>query len=127
MSAAIEVATSPPRRFGLDDPARWRQTGLRLLSIGLFFVLWYGVCLANGTLFHWFNPLLLPRPDQVLAAGVDLVRSGELQKDILASLYRVVAGFLIASVLGVAAGLAVGTWRTLEDLLDPVIELLRPI
>ncbi|GAC1341886.1 MAG: taurine ABC transporter permease TauC [Acetobacteraceae bacterium] len=127
MSAAIEVATSPPRRFGLDRTAQWRQAGLRTLSIGLFFTLWYAVCLANGTFFHWFNPLLLPRPDQVLAAGVDLVRSGELQKDILASLYRVVVGFLIASALGVTAGLLVGTWRTLEDLLDPMIELLRPI
>ena len=63
MSAAIEVATSPPRRFGLDSPAQWRQTGLRLVSVCLFFVLWYAVCVANATLFHWFNPLLLPRPD----------------------------------------------------------------
>lgn len=104
-----------------------RRASLRAGSVCLFFALWFGVCAANAGAFHWFNPVLLPRPDQVLAAGIDLVRTGELQRDIAASLYRVVVGFLIASALGVSAGLMVGTWRTLEDLLDPMIELLRPI
>lgn len=127
MSAAIEAAQAPPPRLALRTPERLRRAGLRVLSVVLFFALWYGVSLVNAFAAHWFNPLLLPRPDQVVAAGVELVRSGELQRDILASLYRVVVGFVIAGALGVAAGLAVGTWRTLEDLLDPMIELLRPI
>ena len=126
MSAAIEAAQAPPR-LSLPGAARWRRAGLRAGSVCLFFGLWFAVCAANAGAFHWFNPLLLPRPDQVLAAGIDLVRSGELQRDIAASLYRVVVGFAIASVLGVLTGLLVGTWRTLEDLLDPMIELLRPI
>ncbi len=130
MSGAIEVAQgqaqAPGRGLRLEGAARWRRPLLRVLSVCLFFGLWYAVTLLNLRM-RWFNPLLLPRPDQVVAAGVDLVRSGELQRDILASLYRVVVGFVIASLLGVAVGLAVGTWRTLEDLLDPMIELLRPI
>ena len=127
MSASIEVAQAAPRvRLG-TGPVRLRRAGLRTVSVVLFFVLWYGVTWLNRTTTHWFNPLLLPPPDKVLAAGVELVRTGELQRDIAASLYRVVVGFVIASVLGVAAGLLVGTWRTLEDLLDPMIELLRPI
>jgi ABC-type nitrate/sulfonate/bicarbonate transport system permease component len=116
-----------PHEGGSDGAARWRRTGLRVLSVCLFFVLWYAVTFINARFAHWFNPLLLPRPDQVVDAGVELVRTGELQKDIAASLYRVVVGFAIASVLGIAVGLVVGTWRTLEDLLDPMIELLRPI
>ncbi|MEJ1978294.1 MAG: ABC transporter permease [Acetobacteraceae bacterium] len=98
-----------------------------MLSVVLFFVLWYGVSVVNARWLHAFNPVLLPGPGAVVATGIDLVRTGELQRDIAASLYRVVVGFAIASVIGVATGLAVGTWRTLEDLLDPMIELLRPI
>ncbi len=124
MSATIEVA---PRASRGDRPARLRSAGLRVLSVVLFFAIWYGFSTANARLLHWFNPILLPGPDAVLAAGVDLVQTGDLQRDIAASLYRVVVGFVIASLLGVAVGLAVGTWRTLEDLLDPMIELLRPI
>lgn len=123
----IEAAFAPPRVERLAGPGRWRQSGLRVLSVCMFFAFWYLVTGLNAAVFHWFNPLLLPRPDQVLASGVELVQSGELQRDIVASLYRVVVGFAIASALGVAFGLAVGTWRTLEDLLDPMIELLRPI
>lgn len=126
MSAAIAAAQTPPRiRLG-TGPTKWRRAGLRTLSVLLFFTLWYGVTWANRAA-HWFNPLLLPPPDKVLDAGIELVRTGELQHDIAASLYRVVVGFLIASILGVTTGLLVGTWRTLEDLLDPMIELLRPI
>ena len=126
MSASIEAAQAPPRvRLG-TGAERWRRAGLRCLSVLLFFALWYGVTWVNRGA-HWFNPLLLPPPDKVLAAGIELTRTGELQHDIAASLYRVVVGFAIASVAGVATGLLVGTWRTLEDLLDPMIELLRPI
>ena len=126
MSAAIEAARTPvPVRLGAGSE-RVRRAGLRTLSGLLVFVLWYGGTWANRAA-HWFNPLLLPPPDKVLDAGIELVRTGELQHDIAASLYRVVVGFLIASVLGVTTGLLVGTWRTLEDLLDPMIELLRPI
>lgn len=125
-ATAQEARQSRARvRLGTGS-ARIRRLALRTLSVVLFFALWYAVTWLNRAA-HWFNPLLLPPPDKVLEAGIELVRTGELQHDIAASLYRVVVGFVIASVLGVATGLLVGTWRTLEDLLDPMIELLRPI
>jgi ABC-type nitrate/sulfonate/bicarbonate transport system permease component len=127
MSVSVEVAGAAPRRVQLPRPERLRSAGLRVLSVVLFFVLWYGVSIVNARWLHSFNPMLLPGPGAVVVTGIDLVRSGELQRDVAASLYRVVVGFAIASVIGVATGLAVGTWRTLEDLLDPMIELLRPI
>jgi ABC-type nitrate/sulfonate/bicarbonate transport system permease component len=40
---------------------------------------------------------------------------------------RVIQGFGIAAVAGVVVGLAVGTWKPLEKLVEPMIELLRPI
>ena len=43
------------------------------------------------------------------------------------SFYRVVGGFLIASVFGVVLGCIIGWSRLTSDLLDPIIQLIRPI
>jgi ABC-type nitrate/sulfonate/bicarbonate transport system permease component len=83
--------------------------------------------LLNTHVFKVFNPLLLPAPHTVLLAGIEMVRSGELQRDILASMSRVVQGFVLAAIVGVAVGTGVGRSRRLEYLIEPTIELLRPI
>lgn len=43
------------------------------------------------------------------------------------SFYRVLGGFLIASVFGVVIGCVIGWSRLASDLLDPIIQLIRPI
>jgi len=100
---------------------------LRSASLLLFFAIWYAVAILNAKVFKFFNPLLLPSPHTVLFAGIEMVRTGELQRDILASLSRVVQGFLLAALVGVAVGTAVGRSRRLEYLVEPTVELLRPI
>jgi ABC-type nitrate/sulfonate/bicarbonate transport system permease component len=128
MSAAVDswAAAEPTEQTGAN---RERRTAglLRVTSIALFFAIWYAAALLNAHVFKVFNPLLLPMPHTVLLAGVEMVRSGELQRDILASLSRVILGFLLAAVLGVAVGTAAGRSRRLEYLVEPTIELLRPI
>ncbi|CAH2602283.1 Taurine transport system permease protein TauC [Rhodovastum atsumiense] len=101
--------------------------GGRAGSILLFLAIWWGVSLGNAHLWKAFNPMLLPSPLEVIQAGIDEIQSGALQRNILASLARVLQGFALAGVLGVAVGVAVGSWRPLERLVEPLIELLRPI
>jgi ABC-type nitrate/sulfonate/bicarbonate transport system permease component len=124
-SAALPgVEAAPRRRTGA------RQLKLFLLrctSIGLFFAVWAAFSFANARYLKIFNPVLMPSPLDVLYTGVDLVESGELQRDIVASLARALQGFAIAAFLGVALGMAVGRSRLLESLIDPMLELLRPI
>ena len=43
------------------------------------------------------------------------------------SFYRVIGGFLIASVFGVVLGCIIGWSRLTSDLLDPIIQIIRPI
>lgn len=105
----------------------WANGATRFGSVALFFLIWWGFAHANGTWFRLFNPALLPGPDAVLATGMDLVRTGELQRDILASLSRVVQGFVLAAAGGVLFGTLVARSRLLERLFEPMIELLRPI
>ncbi|MDJ0391557.1 ABC transporter permease [Roseomonas sp. E05] len=116
---------------GRPAPSAWREPiragAMRGLAILIFLGIWAAVSLGNAYVWKAFNPILLPSPWAVLASGVDLARSGQLQRDILASMARVLQGFAVAALAGVAVGLAAGTWRALDRLVEPMIELLRPI
>jgi ABC-type nitrate/sulfonate/bicarbonate transport system permease component len=131
-TATVSAAASPPaapaqaRRpsKGLSRPM---VLGLRLVSLLLFFALWWGVSLLNAHVLKVFNPILLPAPDEVLRAGIKMAASGELLKHVTASLSRVLWGFGIAATLGIVVGTALGRSRLLEHLVEPMLEMLRPI
>ena len=120
LDSTIDIATRKQGRF-------WIDLGLRSVSIVGFFVLWYAMSLINAHVWRMFNPILLPPPQEVLEAAVNLTLSGELPRDIAASLSRVVLGFLVAAILGVGLGTLIGRSRTIEKLLEPALELMRPI
>jgi len=70
---------------------------------------------------------LLPGPLEVLAGITDLARHGLLLKYIVASLFRVTWGFLLAAVLAIPLGLTIGWYRRAEMAFNPIIQILRPI
>src|SRR5690349_14640646 len=126
--------TANVRRMQPQSPRRVRRTTsrpfvavLRSTSILLFFGIWYAATLLNAHVFKAFNPILLPPPEAVVQAGVEMIRSGELQRDVWASLTRVVEGFLVAAFAAVLVGTLVGRSRLFEHLVEPAIEMLRPI
>ncbi len=70
---------------------------------------------------------VLPTPLQVLAGLADLIRRGLLFKYIVASLFRVTWGYLLAALIGIPLGLAIGWYRRSEMALNPLIQVFRPI
>ena len=126
-AVAVLLADEPARPMPRLDTKKLGVVALRTVSILLFFAIWAGFSFANARYLKFFNPILMPSPLDVLRTGIELTKSGELQSDILASLSRVLQGFVIAAFLGVSLGMAVGRSRFLENLLDPMLELLRPI
>jgi NitT/TauT family transport system permease protein len=70
---------------------------------------------------------LLPGPWGVVGGIVDLVRHGLLLKYIVASLFRVTWGFVLAVVTAIPLGLAIGWNRRAEMALNPILQILRPI
>lgn len=70
---------------------------------------------------------ILPPPLLTAETFINLLMSGELFTHIVASLGRVVAAWAIAAIIAVPLGLAMGFWRPFERVLDPVVELFRPI
>jgi NitT/TauT family transport system permease protein len=45
----------------------------------------------------------------------------------LNSAYRVFGGFVLAAITGVVVGCLIGWFRLMSDLLDPIIQVMRPI
>jgi ABC-type nitrate/sulfonate/bicarbonate transport system permease component len=73
------------------------------------------------------NPVLFPAPLQVFQSFVDLMRDGSLPRDVAASLLRVVQGFLLALAVALPIGVVMGISPVARGLLEPLLELIRPI
>ena len=70
---------------------------------------------------------ILPGPWEVVGGIVDLVRHGLLLKYMVASLFRVTWGFVLAAVLAIPIGLTVGWYRRAEMAFNPLVQIFRPI
>ena len=77
---------------------------------------------------------LIPSPGDVVAALIDLAAgdegdafSGRLPAHIVASAGRVYGAFALAAIAALPLGMLIGRLRVASLLLDPVLQLLRPI
>ena len=70
---------------------------------------------------------LLPGPWGVVLGIGDLLRHGLLVKYVVASLFRVTWGFLLAAVIAIPLGLTIGWYRRAEMALNPLVQIFRPI
>lgn len=73
------------------------------------------------------NPLLLPYPLDVARSFISLLTSGEMMTHIIVSGQRLAVSFLLACLIGIPLGFAMALNNLLFDMIDPLIELLRPI
>jgi ABC-type nitrate/sulfonate/bicarbonate transport system permease component len=90
-------------------------------TMAVFAIVW--------ALVAWWtdNSVLLPSPLAVAGAALDLAQSLELFEHAAISLGRMVLSIAVASALAIPLGLAMGLSRRFERIVDPTIELLRPI
>ncbi len=70
---------------------------------------------------------ILPTPLAVARALVELAVSGRMMRYVVASLFRVTWGFVLAAILAIPIGLTLGLYRRAEFAFNPIIQLLRPI
>lgn len=73
------------------------------------------------------SPRLLPPVHAVLLAGWRLLRSGELVRDVAVSSGRALLGFALGGTLALALGLVAGISRLAEDLVDPMMQMVRMV
>jgi NitT/TauT family transport system permease protein len=138
MSPEGPLAATIPRA-GAEAPrgaiARWlaRVDPLAfVLPLGIL-VAWSGVYL-----FELMPRVLLPSPWDVVttiaewinadwARGRPAYFSGSWASDALGSSYRALVGFAMGAVLAIVLGIWVGWSRQAERVLDPTVQLLRPM
>ena len=125
MIAVIDEKTQARRR-GLRWPFS-RQFSLSLLSVGLLLLLWWAI-----TALGLVAPLFLP-PPQVVLQKLILIASPQgfmdatLWQHLGASLARMLVALFFAALIGIPVGIAMGLSPAIRGLLDPLIELYRPV
>ncbi|HEX4407821.1 MAG TPA: ABC transporter permease [Xanthobacteraceae bacterium] len=114
------------------SPAQERKEGTRwarLARPALGFILPVGVAVIWEVIVRmgWASGRLAPPPSVIFATFADLARSGELQRDTLVTLGRVVAGFALGVAAATVLGAAAGYSPLVRRLLDPTLQALRAI
>lgn len=126
MSLTLSRPLDPARRIRLRWPQP-RRLGISLLTLGALLALWWLVARLE-----LISPLFLPPPAQVLQqlvtlAGPQGFMDATLWQHLAASLQRILIALAAATLCGVTVGLAMGLSPTLRGMLDPLIELYRPV
>jgi len=125
MISGRDVATRPAEsRSGAEQDreafadTRWGAWLIRAVTLAVVLAAWeiYG----RST-----NPALFAPFSAVVSAFVDMaVTSNELWTAAIDSARAMIIGFAIAIPVGIAVGLAIGRYRTVEYVLDPYVSFL---
>ena len=73
---------------------------------------------------RYINPLFLSSPSAIFSAFIELVWSGELGSALMSSIFAFLIGILLASVVGIAIGVAMGRLSLVEYVLEPYVTAL---
>jgi ABC-type nitrate/sulfonate/bicarbonate transport system permease component len=96
---------------------------------------WLGLAVLLAILAVWecsarlglVTPEQLPAPSAIAQALVSELREGGLAIEVMRTARRLAIAFVLASVICVPAGFALGRWELLHAAFRPVIEFLRPM
>jgi NitT/TauT family transport system permease protein len=69
----------------------------------------------------------LPPLSDVVSAGIDMIKDGELVSNGISSLYRAGAGLALAIAIGGVLGIAMAWWKPVNVLLAPIVEIFYPL
>jgi ABC-type nitrate/sulfonate/bicarbonate transport system permease component len=94
----------------------------RVAVVVILLIVWEAVVRLGIT-----SSFVLAAPSAIVERAIELIRSGELLVNISASMSRVFAGYSLALATGVVVGGLMGWFRWLDDILDPLVELVRPV
>jgi NitT/TauT family transport system permease protein len=104
----------------LAEPKKWERFFWPLLATAFLLALWhYSVALTATKIF--------PSPLDVKKGIAELIRKKVLLRDIIDSLRRVAIGFGGAAVIGIPLGLALGWYPAANQVVNPVLQIVRPI
>ena len=76
---------------------------------------------------YWFTSPTWPTVTRIFEAWFENIADGTIPGHLIATLWRQMLGYGLAVVIGITLGLAMGYYRLLYNLFEPLVEVLRPI
>lgn len=95
---------------------------LTIFGIGFFFLLWYLIFILAGSSIYIF-----PDPASTIKEAFSYFVRPYIYKCIWGSLYRMIIGFSIAAILGIALGMVVGNYTKMKYVFNPTMIALRSV
>lgn len=118
MNAAVPVPVKPMGVAG-GGPMSWAGSLLVLIAL---MALWWLASHAG-----WISRVFLPTPEATWASLVEGLKEGELLAFSWATITRMVEGWLLASLVGIALGALIGISASARAWLQPTLEFMRPL
>ena len=100
---------------------------LSCFSMFMFFLIW-----QLAVSFAWVNPRYVASPIEVVETFIYKLTNKNPDGSVLAvhiwsSLKLALSGYFAALVIGIPMGLAMGYFKTVDSLVNPIFEVIRPI
>src|SRR5690606_9100599 len=124
------------RQFDMDAPSRTGMPAYHLrplkpvpaatrivlgISFFVLFVVGWGIATYGG----FVSPVFLASPTRMVEEGWLLLSRYGFIHDIGMTVWRVLGGFVLATVIAVPLGIAMGAWKTVEAFLEPFVSFAR--
>ena len=121
-----KTAPAPLRTSAFKLPGQGSSFAISIVSMCVLLALWTLI-----TYMGWVKPLFLPSPQAVFLQFHEYITGTANDKPLwehfLASVLRVFGAFLLACLLAIPIGIAMGMSRIWRGIFDPPIELYRPL
>ncbi|GIM30347.1 ABC transporter permease [Clostridium polyendosporum] len=126
MNKVIEVNEPRTSRKTAQAIREKRNKWYKVLSLITFFIIWEVFSRIN-IYEGWFNPVFLPSPTLIIETGYVYIQKGILFKHIGISLYRMLSGFMIGTIIAVIIGALIANFKWIENTMMPIINMFGPI
>lgn len=113
----MTATTATPTRRAFGFPGR----RLRNLGLGLgfpIFVLIVWEILSSNKII---DPVLFPPPSKIFGTFGDRIESGEMVRDLTATLSEFFVGYVVSVIIGLPIGVAMGLWKRVDYTLEPIM------
>lgn len=103
-----------------------RPTNNKFILPIITFIIFLGIWEMVIIIGH-YQPVLLPGPALVGKSIWTFIVTGEIFQHLAISLWRFVAGFVVALLVAIPLGFLLGRNRWLYNAIEPLFQLIRPI
>ncbi|MBC8059117.1 MAG: ABC transporter permease [Clostridiaceae bacterium] len=93
----------------------------KILFYILLILIWEGIYKLGVDILKIWKPYIFPSPIDVINTLIVLIKDNTIGIAIIASLKRIIVGYLISVIIGVTIGLTIAKFKYLEENLSPLI------